>query len=59
MGRAGQGWRILTFDTTPGSTDNTPAPAVLTRWKYRAIYRTDDVQAGGWSAEASVSLGGE
>lgn len=54
----GQGWRILTFDTTPGSIDNAPAPAVHTRWKYRAIYRIDDAQAGGWSEEASVSLGG-
>lgn len=54
----GQGWRILTFDTTPGYLDSAPAPATLTRWKYRAIYRVDDAPIGGWSPEASVNLGG-
>lgn len=54
----GQGWRILTFDTTPGYVDTTPAPAVHTRWKYRAIYHAGDATVGGWSADAAVSLGG-
>ena len=54
----GQGWRVLTFDTTPGYLDTTPLPAVLTRWKYRAIYRVDDAPVGGWSAEAAVTPGG-
>ena len=34
---------VLTYDTTPGYTDTTPFPATLTKWKYRAIYRVDDV----------------
>jgi hypothetical protein len=55
----GQGWRILTFDTTPGYLDTTAAPATHTRWKYRAIYHAGDATIGGWSAEASVSLGGD
>jgi hypothetical protein len=54
----GKGFVVLTYDTTPGYTDTTPFPATLTKWKYRAIYRVDDHQAGQWSAEASVNVGG-
>lgn len=54
----GKGWTVLTFDTTPGYLDTTPYPAALTKWKYRAIYRVDDNQAGQWSGETSVSVGG-
>lgn len=54
----GNGWTILTFDTTPGYTDTTPPPATLTQWKYRAIYRVEDQQVGQWSAEIAVTLGG-
>ena len=53
----GQGWQVLTFDTTPGYTDSTPFPATPTKWKYRAIYRVDDQQVGQWSAEVSVTVG--
>lgn len=53
----GTGWQILTFDSTPGSTDTTPHPHTLTRWKYRAIYRAEDQQIGLWSAETSVVVG--
>ncbi len=53
----GQGWRVLTFDTTPNYTDTAPHPAAPTRWKYRAIWRVDDQQAGVWSAEVSVMAG--
>ena len=54
----GQGYGVLTFDTTPGYTDSTPFPATPTKWKYRAIYRVDDHQVGQWSAEVSVNVGG-
>jgi len=54
----GNGWQVLTFDTTPGYTDTTPLPATVTRWKYRAIFRVDDQQVGQWSAELSVAVGG-
>jgi len=53
----GKGWTILTFDTTPGYLDTTPAPTSFTQWKYRAIFRLDDAQVGQWSAEVSVSVG--
>ncbi len=54
----GNGWTILTFDTTPGYTDTTPPPATLTQWKYSAMYRVEDNQVGQWSAEIAVNLGG-
>lgn len=50
----GQGWRLLTYDTTPDYMDTHPAPATGTRWKYRAIYRADDARVGIWSAEVSI-----
>ena len=53
----GTGWTILAFDTTPGYTDNTPFPATATQWKYRAIYRVNDMQVGLWSATVSVMVG--
>jgi hypothetical protein len=53
----GQGYAVLTFDTTPGYTDTAPFPATPTKWKYRAIYRVDDAQVGLWSAEVSVTVG--
>jgi len=54
----GQGWRVLTFDTTPGYTDTQAFPAAITQWKYRAIYRVDDIQVGLWSEAVSVAVGG-
>ena len=54
----GQGYVLLTFDTTPGYTDTAPFPATPTNWKYRAIYRVDDAQVGQWSAVVSVNVGG-
>lgn len=54
----GTGWGPLAFDTTPNYTDNTPPPAALTKWKYRAIYHAGDVRVGVWSAEVSVTIGG-
>ncbi len=52
------GWQMLTYDTTPGYNDTAPHPAALAKWKYRAIYRVDDLRVGLWSAEVSVTVGG-
>lgn len=54
----GTGWQILTFDTTPNYLDTTTRPAVLTHWKYRAIFRVDDTPAGQWSEIVTVAVGG-
>jgi len=54
----GQGWGLLTFDTTPGYTDTHAQPAAVTTWKYRAIFRVDDAQVGQWSAVVSIAVGG-
>jgi len=54
----GQGWTLLTIDTTPNYWDNAAHPTNPARWKYRAIYRVGDQQVGLWSAEVSVMVGG-
>lgn len=54
----GQGWVLLSFDTTPGYTDSATHPATLTKWKYRAIYHADDQRVGLWSAEVAITVGG-
>ncbi len=54
----GQGWQMLTYDTTPGYNDTQPHPATLTQWKYRAIYRVDDAQVGQWSPVVTIAVGG-
>ncbi len=50
----GQGFVLLTFDTTPGYSDPTPLPTTATKWTYRAIYCLDDRRVGQWSQAASV-----
>jgi hypothetical protein len=40
-------------------SDSIHFPATPTKWKYRAIYRLDDAQVGLWSAEVSVTVGGD
>ena len=54
----GQGWADLAYDSTPDYTDTHPHPEALTTWKYRAIWREGDEQAGIWSAVASIVVGG-
>jgi hypothetical protein len=54
----GSGWGLLAQDSTPGYTDTAPHPAAPAKWRYKAIYRVDDVQVGLWSAEVSVTVGG-
>ena len=56
--RDGQGFKLLTYDTTPGYDDNAPFPATPTKWSYRAIYRVGDARLGVWSATVSVVVGG-
>jgi hypothetical protein len=53
----GQGWRLLTIDTTPGYQDTQPMPATPQQWKYRGIYRVGDQRVGQWSDVASVNVG--
>lgn len=53
----GQGFRLLTFDTTPNYTDTAPQPAAAVRWAYRAIYRVGDARVGLWSQDATVTVG--
>jgi hypothetical protein len=53
----GKRFVVLAFDTTPGYNDSAPFPATPTQWKYRAIYRVNDMQVGLWSATVSVMVG--
>lgn len=54
----GQGFKLLTYDTTPGYHDTQPFPATPTKWTYKAIYRVGDAQVGVWSKPVSVTVGG-
>jgi hypothetical protein len=42
----------------PLASDTAPQPSLLTKWKYRAIYRVGDQQVGQWSTEMSITVGG-
>ncbi len=53
----GQGFQLLTFDTTPGYIDSHPLPAQPAKWTYRAIYRVGDDQVGQWSKPVTVLAG--
>ncbi len=53
----GSGFRMLTFDSTPGYEDTTPYPAIPIKWTYKAIYRVKDHQVGQWSPEVFVIVG--
>ena len=54
----GNGWELLTIDTTAGYTDTHPLPATPQKWTYKAIYRKGDARVGQWSNEFSITLGG-
>ena len=54
----GQGFVLLTYDTTPGYIDPTPMPAAPVKWTYRAGYRVGDQRVGEWSAETTITVGG-
>ncbi|MCB1089281.1 MAG: hypothetical protein KDM63_19750, partial [Verrucomicrobiae bacterium] len=53
----GQGFRLLTIDTTPSYVDTTPIPATAARWSYKAIYRVGDARVGQWSAVSTIAVG--
>lgn len=53
----GQGYRLLTIDTTPNYTDTQAFPGALTKWYYKAVYRANDAQVGLWSLPVSVTVG--
>jgi hypothetical protein len=52
----GNGYVMLTYDTTPNYTDTTPLPTPGQKWTYKAIYRVGDQRVGQWSDEASISV---
>lgn len=51
---------FLAIDTVPNYTDTfaLPAAGATAIWKYKAIYRLDDTQAGMWSDVVSVTVTG-
>lgn len=53
-------YELLAFDTYPNYTDTAPLPAAGSSaiWKYKAIYRYGDVQAGFWSDVVSITVTG-
>lgn len=53
----GQGFRLLTIDTTPNYTDTEAIPATPTKWRYRAVYRVGDARVGQWSNPVSIAVG--
>jgi hypothetical protein len=54
----GQGFKLLTYDTTPGYTDTQPFPAAPAKWTYKAIYRVGDAQTGQWSNPVTLTVPG-
>ncbi len=54
----GQGFVMLTHDTTPGYLDTFPIPATAKKWTYKAIFRVGDQRVGQWSNEVSITVGG-
>jgi hypothetical protein len=58
--RGANTWAMLAYDTYPDYTDTTPLPASGTSavWKYKAIYRYNDEQAGLWSDVVSITVTG-
>lgn len=53
----GQGFKMLTIDTTPGYTDTQPFPAAPQKWTYKAVFRVGDQRMGQWSDPVSVNVG--
>jgi hypothetical protein len=53
----GEGFQLLTIDTTPGYTDTAPFPAAAARWSYKAIFRVGDQRVGQWSDVTTIAVG--
>jgi hypothetical protein len=58
--RGSGNWELLAYDTFPNYTDTAPLPALGSSmiWKYKAIYRYNDEQAGLWSDEVKITVSG-
>ena len=56
----GKGFVPVTFTTNTDYADNSPLPAagVSAVWKYKAVYRLNDAQAGQWSDVATIGVMG-
>jgi hypothetical protein len=53
----GQGFKMLTIDTTPGYLDTQGFPAAAAKWTYKAVFLLDDQRVGQWSDLVSVNVG--
>ena len=53
----GKGFVPLISSTRPGSKDETPFPAAIAHWQYRASYQVGDRPVGQWSPTACVTVG--
>ena len=53
----GQGFKMLTIDTTPNYLDTQPFPAAPAKWTYKAVFRLNDQRVGQWSDPVSVNVG--
>jgi len=53
----GTGWIFLATDSVPDYIDTHALPASPTAWKYRAVYRLDDINVGQWSDVAQITVG--
>ncbi len=51
-------WVFLAVNTTPNYTDTTALPSGTTNalWKYKAIYRFNDVHVGQWSDVTAITV---
>jgi hypothetical protein len=58
--RGTDAWSFLAIDTYPDYIDNfaLPASGSAAVWRYRAIYRYDDIEVGMWSDIVSITVGG-
>lgn len=52
------GFVLLDTSTDTRYADTTPIPATPSLWRYKAIYRQRDEQAGDWSGVVSLAVGG-
>ncbi len=53
----GQGFKMLTIDTTSGYLDTQNFPAAPAKWTYKAVFRLNDQRVGQWSDPVSVNVG--
>jgi len=56
--RGAGSWTFLATDSVPDYIDTHDLPATPATWKYRAVYRFDDVSVGEWSDTTQITVGG-